>query len=180
MSRKIYYRFSAFCSIYGFFEKSSPCGCPGWRCPGTGLWPLALARQGRRVMAVDVSDVGLALLAGEIKKQDLGDIIELVTVDLVTWSAPRSNFSLVMCSFYWDRTVFEYAHELVMPGGYLIWEGFSPLHLKYKPDAKHTMREGEPHSLLPVSFTIVECRDVDDGKSTVSRRLIARRESDAP
>nr|VFK14302.1 MAG: Methyltransferase domain-containing protein [Candidatus Kentron sp. LPFa]VFK30167.1 MAG: Methyltransferase domain-containing protein [Candidatus Kentron sp. LPFa] len=136
---------------------------------------LKLARQGRRVLAADVSDVGLAQLSAEIEKRGLGDRIDLLQADLVSWSAPRRDFALVICSFYWDRTVFGYAHDLVMPGGILAWEGFSPLHLKYKPDSKHAMGKDEPLSLLPKSFTVIECRDVDDGHA-VSRRLIAKRE----
>nr|VFJ75986.1 MAG: Methyltransferase domain-containing protein [Candidatus Kentron sp. FW] len=136
---------------------------------------LELARRGQRILAVDVSDVGLELLAEEIKRRGLDDRIECVLADLPAWVPPRRDLALVICSFYWDRAVFGYACELVAPDGYLAWEGFSPLHKKYKPDSKHTMDEDEPLSLLPASFTVIEHRDVDDGRSTVSRRLIARR-----
>nr|VFJ87013.1 MAG: Methyltransferase domain-containing protein [Candidatus Kentron sp. LFY] len=135
---------------------------------------LAFARRGRKVLAVDVSDVGMARLADEARKQGLDDLIEPVTDDLVTWIPSRRDFALVICSLYWDKRVFGYAHELVKPQGYLAWEGFSPLCKKYRSDSKYVMGEDEPLSLLPASFTVIEHRDVDNGGSTVSRRLIAR------
>nr|VFK53345.1 MAG: Methyltransferase domain-containing protein [Candidatus Kentron sp. TUN]VFK69678.1 MAG: Methyltransferase domain-containing protein [Candidatus Kentron sp. TUN] len=169
-------------ALFSAFSETIPPGAipPGdvleLACGASGT-ALALASQGRQIMAVDVSDVGLALLAEEIEKHDLVGKIQLVQDDLVTWSPPRGDFALVICSFYWDRIVFGYAHELVMPGGYIAWEGFSPACVKYRSASPYAMQEEEPLALLPKSFAVIECRDVDDGKSIVSRRLIAKREA---
>ena len=164
-----------------FSEKIPLAGIPEGDVPelacGLSGTALALARQGRRVFAVDVSDVGLALLAEEVTRQGLDDRIACVLADLPVWVPPRSDFALVICSLYWDKRVFGYAHELVTPQGYLAWEGFSPLHKKYKPDSGYTMGDDEPLSLLPASFSVIEHRDVDNGKNTVRRRLIAQRVS---
>nr|VFK29687.1 MAG: Methyltransferase domain-containing protein [Candidatus Kentron sp. MB]VFK33837.1 MAG: Methyltransferase domain-containing protein [Candidatus Kentron sp. MB]VFK76429.1 MAG: Methyltransferase domain-containing protein [Candidatus Kentron sp. MB] len=144
-------------------------------CGASGT-ALALAHQGRRVMAVDISDVGIDLLIEESKRQNLADKIEPVKADLIGWFPPRKGFSLVICSFYWDRRVFEHACRWVMPGGYLAWEAFSLEEQKYRSrfPAIYCTKENEPESLLPESFTIIECRTIDDGRSA-SKRLIARR-----
>jgi SAM-dependent methyltransferase len=139
---------------------------------------LLAAERGRAVTAVDVSDVGLGLLADEARGRHLDHLITLVAADLMTWRPPpASAYALVLCTGYWDRALFADAAGMVAAGGLLGWEALSLAALDANPrlPAAWCVRPGEPASLLPAGFEVVRQEDVGP-EPAIRRRLLARRE----
>jgi SAM-dependent methyltransferase len=142
-------------------------------CGPSGTALLA-AEQGRRVTAVDVSEVALGLLGAEAERRGLGHLITLVHADLSRWApAPRSH-ALVLAIGYWDVTVFAAAATAVTDGGLLAWEALTGEARHKHPGLppEFCVGPGEPASLLPGGFTLIDQRDVPHRNR---RRLLARR-----
>ena len=129
---------------------------------------LLAAAAGRRVTAVDVSDVALGQLAAEASRAGLGDLILLMQADLATWRPPAS-YALMLCTGYWDRGVFRAAAAAVAPGGVLAWEARTA-----GARAEWCLRPGEPASLLPRGFAVLGQEDLT-GEHAPRRRLLARK-----
>ena len=151
-------------------------------CGPSGSAILAAA-AGRRVTAVDISEVALGLLEREARRRGLGDLITLVHADLRAWRPPSRRYALVLCTGYWDRAVFLPAAGAVAPGGLLGWEAFTLAARRARPGLPEQwcLRPGEPASLLPDGFVVVEQRDHRDppggagGVGAAKRRLLAWR-----
>ena len=92
---------------------------------GTGGSALLAAAAGRRVTAVDISDVALGLLAEEASRRGLGDLITVVQADLGAWCPEPGGYALVLCTGYWDRAVFAAAAGAVAAGGIVGWESLT-------------------------------------------------------
>jgi len=138
---------------------------------GTSGSALLAAASGRDVTAVDVSDVALDLLATEAARRDLGDLVTPVHADLLEWR-PAEDYALVLCTGYWDRALFTPAAEAVRPGGVLAWAAFT---MEARADRPHLPAEwclgaGEPATLLPDGFAVLDMPDFG-----VTRHLLARR-----
>jgi SAM-dependent methyltransferase len=138
---------------------------------GTSGSALLAAAQGRRVTAVDVSDVALGLLSDEARRRGLETLVTFVNADLVSWR-PTSEFALVLCTGYWDRALFGPAAEAVLPGGVLAWAAFTTEARRERPHlpAEWCLGPGEPARLLPDGFAVL-----DTLESGVTRQLLARR-----
>lgn len=137
---------------------------------------LLAAGAGRRVTAVDVSDVALGLLSREAQRRGLGDLITLVQADLRAWGPQPGRYALVLCTGYWDPAVFARAAAAVAPGGLLGWEAFTAAARRARPGmpAEWCLGAGEPASLLGAGFEAVRQEDVP-GSGRTKRRLLARR-----
>jgi SAM-dependent methyltransferase len=138
---------------------------------------LLAAEAGRRVTAVDISEVALDLLAREAGHRGLRDRITLVHADLASWTPPPGGFALVLCTGFWDRSVFGPAVDAVAPGGVVAWEAFTveALRVRARMPVEWCLAEGEPASLLPGSFTVLDQEDLPDERHGTRRRLLARR-----
>ncbi|HEU5156656.1 MAG TPA: class I SAM-dependent methyltransferase [Streptosporangiaceae bacterium] len=138
---------------------------------------LAAAAAGRRVTAVDISDVALGLLEGEARRRGLRELITLVHADLDEWRPEPERYALVLCTGYWQRSVFEPAAHAVTVGGLLGWEAFTEAARSVRPGLPGAwcLGPGEPASLLPAGFTVLEQHDVPDAERGAKRRLLARR-----
>lgn len=134
---------------------------------------LLAAGAGRRVTAVDVSEVALDLLGREARRRGLSELITLVHADLGAWRPPQESHALVLCTGYWDRAVFETAAGAVPLGGLLAWEAFTTDARRSRPrlPAAWCLNAGEPASLLPSGFTVLHLEDRPGAK----RRLLAER-----
>jgi cyclopropane fatty-acyl-phospholipid synthase-like methyltransferase len=124
---------------------------------GVSASTLLAAEMGRRVTAVDVSDVALNLLAAEVNRRGLDELVTVVWADLANWRPP-STYAAVLCMGYWDRALFTTAVDAVRPGGAVAWEAFT---MNARQDRPHLPPEwclnpGEPASLLPSTFTVLE------------------------
>jgi SAM-dependent methyltransferase len=137
---------------------------------------LLAAAAGRPVTAVDASDVGLDLLAGEARRRGLDDLITLIHADLGSWRPAAAAFSLVLCTGYWDRVVFGYAPTAVREGGLLGWEALTEAARRGRPHlpADWCVGPGEPASLLPPGFVVLSQHDAEP-EPPPRRRLLARR-----
>jgi SAM-dependent methyltransferase len=141
---------------------------------------LAAAAAGRRVTAVDISDVALRRLRAEAGRRGLLDRIELVHADLARWRPAGAPYALVLCAGYWDRAVFGWAAAALAAGGVLGWQALTQAARVARPGlpADWCLGPGEPATLLPPGFTVLSQADVPDaGAPGTWRRLLARRGS---
>jgi SAM-dependent methyltransferase len=137
---------------------------------------LAAAAAGRRVTAVDVSDVALQLLAEEAERRGLGGLIAPVHGDLAVWRPAPASYALVLCTGYWDRAVFTSAAQATLPGGVLGWQAFTEAARADRPQLPldWCLRPGEPGSLLPPDYDVLVDRPTDRERGRM-RQLLARR-----
>ena len=144
-------------------------------CGPSGAALLAAA-HGRRVTAVDVSEVALWLLGDEARRQGLGHLITLVHADLSAWSPEPRSHALVLCTGFWDSAVFTAAVAAVAPGGLLAWEALTAEARLARPDLppEWCLAPGEPASLLPPDFTVIDQSDVPGPERPVRRQMLAR------
>jgi SAM-dependent methyltransferase len=110
-----------------------PCGArvllPGDGEGRNGAW---LAEQGHRVLSVDASSVGLA--KARALAQERGVTIETLHADLTEWTpAPASCDAVVLTFVHLPGTARREVHRrlanALVPGGWLILEGFHPRQL---------------------------------------------------
>lgn len=145
-------------------------------CGASGTALLAAA-HGRRVTAVDVSEVALGLLGAEAARRGLGDLVTLMHANLSAWSPPPRSYALVLCTGFWDPQVFAVAAGAVAPGGLLAWEAFTAEARIGRPGLppEWCLAPGEPASLLPPGFTVVDQSDAPAPERPLKRQLLARR-----
>lgn len=138
---------------------------------------LLTAAAGRRVTAVDVSEVALGLLAQEAHRRGLGDLITLVHADLGAWRPQAGGYALVLCTGFWDRSVFAAAAQAVAAGGLIGWEAFTADAGPVRPGlrAEWLLDPGEPAALLPAAFAVLAQDELTDDRRGARRRLLARR-----
>jgi len=138
---------------------------------------LLAATAGRAVTAVDVSEVALGLLAAEARRRGLDGLITCVQADLGTWRPPPERYALVLCTGYWDRGLFPAAAGAVAAGGALGWEAFTAEARRVRPSLgpQWCLEPGEPASLLPAGFAVLDVRDLPEEGHGTRRRLLARR-----
>jgi 2-polyprenyl-3-methyl-5-hydroxy-6-metoxy-1,4-benzoquinol methylase len=137
---------------------------------------LSLASLGYNILAVDISEVALTLLANTIKEKCLEQKVNLLVADLSVWQPPKETFSLVLGLKYWDKQCFLNACQGVMKGGIIAWETFNKRHLCYHPHfrSEWCLDTQEPANLLASNFEILSEQDFDNGH-IATRRLIAQR-----
>ena len=135
---------------------------------------LLTAERGRRVTAVDVSEVALGLLGAEARRRGLDHLITLVHADLSVWAPQSRSYALVLAIGFWDANVFRTAAGAVTDGGLLAWEALTAEARWRHPDLppEFCVGPGEPASLLPPGFGVLDQSEVP-GRDR--RRLLARR-----
>lgn len=142
---------------------------------------LLAAGSGRAVTVVDASDVALGLLSAAADRRGVSELITLTHADLSGWQ-PAGQFALVLCTNFWERPVFGRAVRAVAAGGVLAWEALTEAARATRPDlpAQWCLRSGEPASLLPAGFDVIDQHDVpgESRKPGIRRQLLARRLTD--
>jgi SAM-dependent methyltransferase len=140
---------------------------------------LLAAAHGRAVTAVDVSEIALGMVREQARLQGLDGLITLVHADLPRWHPRPRSYALVLCTGFWARDVFATAAEAVAGGGLLAWEAFTIAALRTRPrlSPDWCLHDGEPASLLPADFTVLDQRDLPDHESGARRQMLARRPS---
>jgi SAM-dependent methyltransferase len=159
--------------VFGSLELDLPDGSVADLACGPSGTALLAAAQGRRVTAVDVSEVALGLLGDEARRRGLGGLITLVHADLSAWAPEPRSYALVLCTGFWEPSVFAAAASAVADGGVLAWEAFTTEARRERPGlpAQWCLAPGEPASLLPPDFTIIDQAEVPG----MRRRMLARR-----
>ena len=135
---------------------------------------LMAAEQGRRVTAVDVSEVALGLLGAEAGRRGLGHLITLVHADLSGWMPEPRSHALVLGIGFWLAAVFAAAAAAVADGGLLAWEAYTDDARRTRPGLppEWCLAPGEPASLLPPEFSVLDQSEIP-GRDR--RCLLARR-----
>jgi SAM-dependent methyltransferase len=138
---------------------------------------LLAAAAGRQVTAVDISGVALGMLAREAARRGLAGLITPVETDLAEWHPAAAGYALVLCTGFWDRAVFAAAAAAVRPGGVIGWEAFTVAARQARPGlpVAWCLARGQPASLLPAGFVVLDESDVGSGRSA-RRRLLAQRQ----
>ncbi len=146
-------------------------------CGASGSALLAAAR-GRLVTAVDVSELALGMLGDEARRRGLEPLVTLIHADLAARPLPPRSHALVLCTGWWSRAVFVAATGAVTSGGLLGWEAFTAEARNARPDLSPDwcLAPGEPASLLPAGFTVIDQHDLPDRQRLTRRRLLARRQ----
>jgi SAM-dependent methyltransferase len=148
---------------------------------GTSGSALLAAAAGRQVIAVDIADVALGLLEAEARQRGLAEMITLVQADLLTWRPDQDGYALVLCTGYWDRSLFTTAVGAVREGGLMGWESLTEEARRVRPGlcAGWCLEPGEPASLLPPRFTVLQSRDLPGDHHLPRRSLLARHDGAA-
>jgi SAM-dependent methyltransferase len=138
---------------------------------------LLAAASGRQVTAVDVSEIALAMLGERARGQGLDALITLVHADLAAWHPRPRSHALVLCTGFWARDVFTAAAEAVAAGGLLGWEAFTLAALRARPrlPLDWCLGPGEPASLLPAGFAVLDQHDLPEHAEGDRRQMLARR-----
>lgn len=141
-------------------------------CGPSGAALLAAA-HGRRVTAADVSEVALGLLGEQARRRGLDHLITLVHADLAAWAPAPRSCALVLCTGFWAPPVFAAATGAVADGGVLAWEAFTTEARRERPGlpAEWCLAPGEPASLLPPDFTLIDQAEAPGAR----RQMLARR-----
>jgi SAM-dependent methyltransferase len=141
-------------------------------CGPSGAALLAAA-NGRRVTGVDVSEVALGMLGEAARRRGLDHLITLVPADLAAWRPAARSYALVVCTGFWAAGVFAAAARAVADGGLVAWEAFTVEARQSRPSlqAQWCLAPGEPASLLPRDFTLLE-----EHEHGLKRQLLARRQ----
>lgn len=136
---------------------------------------LLAAACGRQVTALDISEVALALLRSRARQEGLDRLITLIHADLTDWRPPPRSLALVLCTGFWIPAVFAAAARAVAEGGLIGWEALTAEARKSRPGLppEWCLAPGEPASLLPAGFTVIDQRDVPGER----RQLLARRDT---
>jgi len=142
-------------------------------CGPSGAVLLAAA-QGRPVTAVDVSEIALGLLGEEARRRGLSQLITLVHADLAAWSPEPGRYALVLGTGFWLSAVFAAAAAAVADGGLLAWAALTAEARRAHPELppQWCLAPGEPASLLPPGFTLIDQSDVP---GRARRQMLARR-----
>ena len=146
-------------------------------CGASGSALLAAAR-GRQVTVVDISELALRLLSDEARGRGLEHLVTLIHADLATWPLQPRSHALVLCTGWWARDVFVPAADAVAGGGLLGWEAFTDGAHRARPDLSPDwcLAPGEPASLLPAGFAVLDQQDRPDRQGLMRRQLLARRQ----
>jgi SAM-dependent methyltransferase len=145
-------------------------------CGASGSVLLA-AESGRQVTAVDVSEIALGMLADEARRRGVQQRVTPVHADLAAWRPAPGSYAVVLCTGFWDPGVFAAAADAVAAGGLLGWEAFTIAALRTRPNLPREwcLGDGEPASLLPAGFAVLDQHDLPDHETGARRQLLARR-----
>jgi len=101
---------------------------------------LFLAERGLRVLALDISEVGLRMGLQQARLRSLP--LQAVVYDLRRLWLPPQTFDVIVNFLYLERATLPVYREALKPGGLLIFESFSASHGK-QDEQEHYLKPGE-------------------------------------
>ncbi|MBI3271801.1 MAG: class I SAM-dependent methyltransferase [Planctomycetes bacterium] len=120
---------------------------------GLGENALAVARAGHRVVALDLSDTGLARARVAVTELEVGAgvgggvgaRVRFVHGDVLRPPLRTGLWDLVSCAYFLDRALFPWIRAAVRPGGAVFYETFTEARLRLQPDfpRRFCLRPGE-------------------------------------
>ena len=145
---------------------------------GVGVNGLLLARRGWRVLALDISEVGLRLGREQALKEGLGERWTTAVYDLSRPHFPPDCFDAILNLRFLERATFPAYRQALKPGGWLIFETFIRTNEETQ-DADYYLLPGE----LPAAFAdfmVVESGEITavggrSGQEKRVARLVARK-----
>ena len=135
---------------------------------GDGRNSVWLARQGLRVDAFDISDVGVA--RARQMAADAQVTVDYSVADCDQWPWPTASYDAVVAIFvqFADPAMRErlFAHmvEALRPGGVLVLQGYTPRQLEYKTGGPPILSHLYTPELIRSAFAglqIIELRDYE-------------------
>lgn len=163
-----------------FFERHLEHLAPGTAldvAAGRGRHCVPLARRGFDVLAVDVSDVAVALLRHVAEEEALP--LRAERRDLSESGLPPGRFDLVTCTRFLDRRLFGALSLAVADGGHLLFETFTTLHAeRHGMRREYCLEPGELSAAFP-DLRIVDLQDAWTDRGHESA-LLAVRPADGP
>ena len=127
---------------------------------GMGRHAVPLARPGRRVVLVDIASLAVATArAAEAT-------IDGVVADTANLPLSPGRFGVVLVTNFLDRTIFPDLVRLVAPGGFLVYETYTTVHLELvsrgvargPTSTDYLLRPGELRELA-APLTVIEYRE---------------------
>lgn len=136
---------------------------------GLGRHAILAARRGWDVTAWDVSPVGLERL----RQRAAADGVEVATSAVDVLATPRPDlgepFDLVICVLFLDRDLLARLHELVVPGGHLVFATATVDLPGDKPPKRYRLERGELAQGV-AGFDLVEHVESDGRAGVLARR----------
>jgi hypothetical protein len=140
---------------------------------------LFMAERGLRVIAMDISEVGLHLAVRRAQARSIS--LRGVVYDLSYLWLPPSCFDVSVNMYFLERSTFPVYRRALKPGGLLFFESFlktdegstTPAHYLEPGELRRTFQDFEIMHLAEVQVT---GDDEDTGK--VTEQLVARKPFD--
>lgn len=145
---------------------------------GVGVNGLLLARRGWRVLALDISEVGLRLGRAQAMKEGLAERWATAVYDLSRPHFPPNCFDAILNFRFLERATFPAYRQALKPGGWLIFETFIRAD-ETTPDAEYYLQPGELQAAF-ADFVVVESGEITavggrSGQEKRVARLVARK-----
>ncbi len=102
---------------------------------GAGRNAVCLARHSWSVTGCDLSIEGLGR-AGLLAREN-GVALDLLCVDLESFSPPPESFDLIICFFYLQRDLFPVLGSALRPGGFLVYQTYTVDQLQFPGGPRH-------------------------------------------
>lgn len=141
---------------------------------GMGRHSKYLASLGFEVDALDISGVALAQLKGEAH-------IHPKEVDLDTYTLPKAQYDLIVCTYFLERRLFPQMIEALKPGGILLFETFldHPKNERAPSNPAFMLQKGELESCFGNSCELLHLQAFWDedylGYRTMKASMAARK-----
>jgi SAM-dependent methyltransferase len=137
---------------------------------GEGRNGVFLAAQGFRVIGIDISERGLE--KAKALAAERGATIETKVVDLEEAQFEQGGYDVVLCTYYFDRSLMPRLKEALRSGGMIVMETYTMDHLRYRPDFRkdYLLKTNELLDLLR-DFTILHYQVRDTGDAAFASIL---------
>ncbi|MFN8482024.1 MAG: methyltransferase domain-containing protein [Anaerolineae bacterium] len=146
---------------------------------GAGRNALYLASLGYAVDAVDISVVGLDLLAREATARGYTGRIHALAADLDEWRPPPGVYAVVTQIAFFDPLGLDAVVAAVAAGGMLILEAFNPRRLETRPNFNPSHLIAPGALLPPLSGWDIVYQNEAAGERGDRTQIVARRSPDA-
>lgn len=133
---------------------------------GEGRNGVFLATQGFQVLGLDISDVGLQ--KAHSLAWEKGVEVETRVVDLEDYTLPRSEYDVVVCTFYLQRNLFRQIKATLKSGGMVVFQTYNVDYLKYADFPKKYVLETNELLEIFEDYKIIRYESFDDGKEAYS------------